>query len=351
MPNTNSNHIKYISISTSIIAFILIVIVLKTLKSIFIPLLFSVFISFMFAPLNRLLAQKKVPVVLRVLTLGIILLALVSIIIILISVGINHFVIEFPKYTVKINELIVNIGSYLHFPDTTLKNLQETGFAITMFLDKVSINNILSKTMNNFMSIFTYSLLTIFFTIFIVSDDNHLIRKIINLSSKNPEFTEKITNKIEKQLILYILCKTLINLSSALVSGIFLYIIGVDFPILSGILIFIFGFIPEIGSVVAALFPIMFCLFKFGVSWQFITTIITLLVINSAFGNYIEPKFMGRQFNLSPILVLMALIFWAWVWGPVGMFIAVPLTSIINIVLLELNRFRNITDIISYKIQ
>lgn len=346
---TENKYLRYIFLSTSIIAFILIVIVLKTLKTIFIPMLFALFISFMFAPINRLLIKRKMPVIIRLIVLGVILTFLISAIAFIGSLGINHFMVESPKYFYKMQDLILSIAEYLHLSPHSLMNIQTAQVDMMMFFDQMSINNIISRVMNNFMSFFSYFILTLFFTIFIVSDNNHLFKKIIKAFCKNSEFANKISVQIEKQLVLYILNKTMINLLSSISSALLLYGIGVDFPILSGILIFVFGFIPEIGSVTAALFPIAFCFFEFGMSWQLIVCISSLLVINSTFGNYIEPRLMGRQFNLSPIIVLVSLVFWAWVWGPLGMFIAVPLTSIINIMLVELNRFSVFTDIIRYE--
>jgi len=345
---SDSKYIRYIFISTSIIAFILIVIVLKTLKAIFIPLLFSLFISFMYAPLNRKLEEKNIPVLLRLIVLGIILLVLGLIIGTLAQIGLNRFVTESPKYLYRIQEMILNIAQSLPLSEASLLTLRRAPIDLMMLLNRISVNSLLTSVMNHFMTFFSYSLLTLFFTVFIVSDDNQLFRKIIRALCKNKEFTDSISIKIEKQLILYLLNKTLINLMSSVSSALLIFFVGVDFPILSGMLIFIFGFIPEIGSVIAALFPIIFCFFEFGMSWQLLVIIFSLLAINSGFGNYVEPRLMGRQFNLSPIIILCVLIFWAWVWGPVGMFIAVPLTSIINIILIELKHFSPLTDIISY---
>lgn len=345
----DQKYLKYIFIFLAIIATTIIIIILKTLKAIFIPFIFSLFISFMYAPLNRYCLKKyKMPLFLRLLILGVLLFLIFGIVINLASVGINRFVNESPKYEGKVAETILDVGQYLHVPQERLDLFIKDELNIFTILNNLTTNQLIPNVMNNFMSAFSYILLIIFFTIFIVSDDNRLFRKIVHATSRNSEFTNKILYQIETQLIRYLLTKTLINTVSALTSGMLLYLIGVDFPILSGLLIFIFGFIPEIGSVVAALFPISFCLFEFGFSYHLLLTVIALLLINSIFGNYIEPRIMGRQFNLSPILVLCALIFWAWVWGPVGMFLAVPLTSIINIILRELHRFQVVTDIISY---
>jgi predicted PurR-regulated permease PerM len=135
----------------------------------------------------------------------------------------------------------------------------------------------------------------------------------------------------------------------ATTSATFIYFMRIDFPILSGFLFFTFSFVPEIGSVVAAMFPIIFCFLKFGFSWQLFVTIIALLVINSTFGNYLEPKLMGYQFNLSPILIIFVLILWGWIWGPIGMLLAVPITAMLNIVFKELDKFKEVRTILNLK--
>lgn len=112
-------------------------------------------------------------------------------------------------------------------------------------------------------------------------------------------------------------------------TGVLIYLLlkleGVDFPVLWGMLACILNFIPNIGSLLAAVPPILLALVQFGPG-QAVITAIAFLAVNTVIGNIIEPKVMGIGVGLSSLVVLLSLVFWAWVLGPVGMFLSVPLT-------------------------
>lgn len=347
----NDRNLKLIAISTSIIAFISVVLVLRTFKAIFIPMTFSVFISFLYAPINRFLLKKKVFALFRILILIILLFILTYALLGLGYVGISRFIQKLPEYQGSLISIIEDVGTFLRIPKIEIEYFVSRQLNLYTLISTLSIQKIMTFTMNNIFTILSYYLLTVFFTIFFLTDDKHFIFKVVQLFFSDKSRSEIIIKKIEKQLTVYVLSKMSINFLSSLSSGLCIYMLGLDFPILSGFFIFIFGFIPEIGSVVAASFPILFCFLKFGFSWQLLLTIGLLLVINSSFGNLLEPKLMGYQFNLSPILIIVVLIFWGWIWGPIGMFLAVPLTAIINIVVIELGKFPRFQELITYSKQ
>jgi len=263
--------------------------------------------------------------------------------------SIARFIAQFPEYYPRLIEMIVNIGERLRIPEDRVQFFIHNQLSIIAIVNTLSVNQIMGFIANNTIAILSYYILTIFFTIFLLTDDRLFVMKLFQLFFVDKGKAEVVIRKIQRQLNVYILSKTFINLMSASSSATFLYFIRVDFPILSGFLIFTFGFIPEIGSVIAALFPIIFCFLKFGISWQLFATIAALLVINSTFGNYLEPKLMGYQFNLSPILVIFVLVLWGWIWGPIGMLLAVPITVILNIVFKELDKFKEVRTILNLR--
>jgi predicted PurR-regulated permease PerM len=117
--------------------------------------------------------------------------------------------------------------------------------------------------------------------------------------------------------------------------------------VISGLLIFILNYIPNFGSIVASAFPIIICFIQYGISWQLIAISITLVSTQMIMGNFVEPKVMGTGLKLSPLFVLIALIFWFWVWGPVGMILAVPITSAINLIIKEIPSLKIVSAFIS----
>jgi predicted PurR-regulated permease PerM len=106
---------------------------------------------------------------------------------------------------------------------------------------------------------------------------------------------------------------------------------GIDFAILWGILTFILNYIPNIGSLIATLGPVIIGLLQYGFGFTVISLAVILLIVHNIIGSVIEPHYLGRRMDLSPVFVLFSLIFWGWIWGIVGMFLAVPIAASMKI--------------------
>jgi predicted PurR-regulated permease PerM len=156
---------------------------------------------------------------------------------------------------------------------------------------------------------------------------------------RNNDF-HRVLKKIERSIQHYLGRKTLISLVTAGLGMLFIYLFGIDFVVISGVLLFFLNYIPNVGSFVASFFPIMISFLQYGFGWQLIAISVAMTSIQVIMGNIVEPKVMGDALNLSPITILISLIFWSWVWGPVGMILAVPITSAISLTAKEIRQIR-----------
>lgn len=161
--------------------------------------------------------------------------------------------------------------------------------------------------------------------------------------------TNDILINIQMQIQRFLLTKTIISFFTAVVGMFFMLIFRVDFILICGMLLFVLNFIPNIGSIIASALPITICLIERGFSLSFIIFGLLIIATQMLFGNIIEPKIQGDRLNLSPIVVLISLVFWGWVWGIVGMILGVPITSAINIILLQLDEKNLVSAFISGK--
>ncbi len=143
----------------------------------------------------------------------------------------------------------------------------------------------------------------------------------------------KIFAHLNSQIGRYLTVKLIISLCTGFcVWGAF-KLIGTDFPLIWGVLAFILNFIPHIGSGFIIVTSAVLALIQFyPYLGKPVLVLLSTCVINMIFGNFLEPKFQGARLNLSPFLILFSLIFWGWLWGIVGMILAVPLTVIVKIV-------------------
>ena len=156
-----------------------------------------------------------------------------------------------------------------------------------------------------------------------------------------------ILRSIENQVQHYLVLKTVISLLTAIISGIILYFGGFDFLLFSSLLIFALNFIPNIGSVIATAFPVLTGLIKFGFSMKVLLVLAGLMLTQMIIGNILEPKIAGKSLNLSPIVILLSLIFWGYIWGITGMILAVPLTSAIKIIFSHIQILKPVAELIS----
>ena len=130
----------------------------------------------------------------------------------------------------------------------------------------------------------------------------------------------------------YMMIKALVSFGTGLVVALWLMVLGVDFPLLWGLLAFLLNFVPNIGSIIAAVPAVLVAYLQLGVS-QAVLAAVGYLVVNLVAGNVIEPRYMGRGLGLSTLVVFLSLVFWGWVFGPVGMVLSVPLTMTVKLAL------------------
>jgi len=170
-------------------------------------------------------------------------------------------------------------------------------------------------------------LLTVVFILFEAAGFPDKFRAAFGHSESSQRFT-----KIRSEIQHYLGIKTVVSLTTGVAIGVAMAILGVDFPILWGGLAFLLNYIPNLGSILAAIPPVLLATVQLGPS-QALVVAIVFVAVNVVLGNFVEPYFMGRRLGLSTLVVFLSLVFWGWVWGPVGMLLSVPLTMVVKIML------------------
>jgi len=348
----SAKELRWIRILLLIIALAVVAYILKTLKSIFIPLIFSIFLLFLFAPLINYLKKHKVPMVLILLITLVIIAVFLGLVILLIYAASNSLINGLPRYEDKFNELIAKGTEYLQNLasnwNINTENISIANIAQIISTGFISIPQFISNTVNTLVSIIQNIFLIIFFLIFLLLEIEKLPLRLRKATSKlSKEQTLDILQNIEKQIQNYLTIRTLVNLSAALLCMLWMLIFGVDFILVCGILLFVLDFIPDVGSVISSAIPILIYLLQSGFSFLWLIFALLIVATQMLIGNIIEPKLQGVQLNLTPIMVLVSLIFWGWLWGIVGMLICVPLTSAINIILKQVAPNNFISTLIS----
>ena len=300
-------------------AFVIVIAGLKAASTIVIPVLLSVFIAIISAPALFWLVEKKVPKFLAfTIVVGVVILVL-SLFGMVISSSAGDFIHSLPEHQDKLRLVTEKIAKFaenhgMPLSTDTILNHVDPSMALGLTGRMLgSIGGLLSNA------------LLIFLTVgFMMFEASSFPRKLAAVSfdvSDGNQPARLFLTKVKK----YLAIKTTTSFATGLLVFIFLKIIGLDYPLLWGLLAFALNFIPSIGSIIAAVPPVLLALVQ--LNWEYAAAIAVMyIVVNSVIGNYIEPKYMGKGLGLSPLVVFLSLLFWGWVLGPVGMFLSVPLT-------------------------
>jgi AI-2 transport protein TqsA len=332
---------KLLTFTAIIISIIAVVFILRTLSNIFVPLIMAIFFAYLFAPAVEFLAKLKIP---RIVTLFI-LLGVISVIGVffaqMLANNIREFIAFWPSMEGKL------LSSIQSFFKNYFRIETKSIFGI---LQSTRVTEILSNFLNISMNAIGQFLLTLLILIFIYLTYNNyprLIRKAF--SPKRAQNIFEIVKNINVQIMRYILIKTLMSAGTGILTGVSCALFGIKFAVLWGFLAFLFNFIPYIGSLAAVILPIILSILQFPHSYLPVFNALSLIVIQLTIGSYLDPEMMGNRFNLSPIIIILSLFFWGYVWGLVGAFLAVPITAVIKIVAQNIEPLKPLAVLMSKK--
>ncbi len=324
---------KLTSVFQGLIITLIIVFVLDIAESVILPFIFAVFLSFILDPLVNLLIKLKIPRTFSVIVTIFIAFLFLYLIGMVIYASAKSFSSNFPFYEVRLKGIINSV---------TINLEQLLGSSIIMNLDNVewfstfqdfSITKSMLSGIGSFFSFLWNIILVIIFVVYLLVGKTNLYSKIERAFTKEKSKTIiKVFDNITSQTQIYLNTKSLVSLITAVLSLIVFKIFGLDFAIIWAFLIFVFNFVPNFGSFVASVLPITIALIQFDSMWNVLWLGILILGIQFAIGNIFEPRLMGRSLNLSPLMVILSLIFWGWIWGIAGMLLAVPILGTITII-------------------
>ena len=180
-------------------------------------------------------------------------------------------------------------------------------------------------------SLFGDAALILLLFIFMMVEGSMMRSKLSAIWGDAPDRLARVDRVLEN-VRHYVAIKTWISFLTGVLVAVWLTILGVDYPLLWGLVAFCFNFVPNIGSIIAAVPAVCLALLQIGLP-SALYTAVGYIVINNVLGNVVEPRIMGRGLGLSTLVVFLSLVFWGWVSGPVGMFLSVPLTMIAKIAL------------------
>ena len=306
--------------------FVVVVAGISAAQVIVVPFLLSVFIAIIIAPVMFWLHKKGLPTLLALLIVIIGLLLIAVLIVYLIGSSVQSFSDNLPEYQHKLEQQTTYVISQLD------KYGVDTGsLSLNKFLNPGVAMKFIAASLNSLGGMITNGFLILMTIIFILLEAASFPSKFREALGKS-DSQQLEANIFVTNIQHYMGIKTLTSLATGIIVSIMLAVIGVDYPLLWGVIAFLLNFVPNIGSIIAAVPPVLLAVVQFGFA-KAGAVAIGYLCINILIGNIIEPKLMGRGLGLSTLVVFLSLIFWGWVLGPIGMLLSVPLTVTVKIAL------------------
>lgn len=341
---------KYIAQIRNILAIFLIIVisvVCKLTGTVSLNIVFSLLLFLVILPLVNILEKRHIPYGLVTVIALFLIILIMSFATWLIFHSVEVLLVKLPDYTKRLNEIeeffTAFLNRWISIPeDATLFEFFDVDWlSLLMPILKSVSNSVLIVLKNVFM--------IIIFVLFLLMERNTIVSKIIRATQKdNQNRTLSILRTSNKQVSIYISIK----LAVSVVTGLLFYVIAriakLDFADVWGIFTVIMNFIPTFGSIISTLAIVLMAIIQYLPSWYPVLFVaVSSVIVQFVIGNIIEPKIQGTQLNLSPFVILVALSLFGYIWGIAGMFLAVPLLSVVEIILFNLESTKGIATMMS----
>lgn len=313
-----------------------------------IRILMSFFIFLLVLPLVTALEKAKFPSLLATIIAVLVIIIVVLFFVWFVFFSVDMLIQKIPSYASRINDL-----------DVILKNMARRwvdipdGQSFLSFLKIDWVGSIIMPTLRSVSSsaigVLSNVLIVILMTVFLLGERHMVIPKMMNfIPARDEDKISNIWDRIVKQVSRYISIKVFVSIVTGVIFYVIAIIVKLDFALLWGVMAVVLNFIPTIGSIIITALMILMAIIQFAPSigpilFVAIGTILTQNII----GNFLDPRLSGNSLNLSPFVILAALGIFGYVWGVVGMFLAVPLLSVVQIICANIDAARPLAMLIS----
>ncbi|MDF7824305.1 AI-2E family transporter [Pontiellaceae bacterium B12227] len=300
----------------------------KAAYTVVIPLMIAWLLSYICGPVVNWLVHKRVPLGVGVFAVLMLVLVVCYFCGVFLGGRVRDVLAESPKYLAQLSQIYQDATSNLDLPEDFLADVnwvEQLGPKLAALSGSVAVfmGNFLGKLM-----------LVLIFLVFMLLGKPYFKYKVAAaFPDERADTFTTMTASISKQIGQYLVVKVAISGTTGVMVWLALTLLKVEFALTWGALAFFLNFIPSIGSILASIPPILLAIVQYYPSvWTPVFTAVVLLLIQMTMGNVIEPKIMGDSLNLSPVVILLSLIFFGWMWGMVGALLSVPIAAAIKIV-------------------
>ena len=308
----------------TVASLIVVVAGLNAAQPILIPVLLALLLAILCSPAVFWLREHRVPTVAAVLLVVLILLGVLSVFGVVVGGSINGFMEAAPRYQQRIDTLGSSLTGWMKAQGLDVGEIDTSDV-----FQPGALIGFLGRGLTAVLSMVSNTLVVTLILVFMLLEAAGLPIKL-RAALGSPDADLRRFTKAAREIQKYLGLKTAISALTGLLIGTWVAVLGLDFALTWGFLAFLLNFIPNIGSIIAAVPAVLLALVQLGLA-QALLVAAGFVVVNVVLGNLVEPQLMGRTLGMSTLVIFLSLVFWGWLWGPVGMFLSVPLTMILKI--------------------
>jgi AI-2 transport protein TqsA len=300
-------------------------------RAVMVPFVLALLFSYLVSPIvDAMQTRLRMPRGVSILVALLIVVGIMTLLVMLISVSARGLADSAPIYRERLARMAASVFSVLD-----RFNIDLGQDSILEGLGQLPLFSVMRSTAGGVLGFLTSGFLVLVFTIFLLAGRTPNIKRV------------GIYREIDTKIRRYIVTKVTTSAITGILVGSLLGILGLDLAFVFGVLAFFLNFIPNVGSIIAVLLPLPLAIVQFD-SWVHIGLIAALPgAVQLTVGNVVEPKLMGEGLALHPVSILLALVFWGLIWGPVGMLLAAPITAVMAIVLGRFETTRPISNLMA----
>ena len=308
-------------------AIVVVIYGMQMAKVVLVPFLIAVFLALITVRPMLWLQKHRVPAILAALLIVTMIMLILAMLGMILGTSIGDFTAALPGYQARLDRIVDGVVTFIakYFQNgesaESLGDMVDPGWAM----------GFAASILNSLKDVLTNTFLIFFTMIFILLEASSIQTKVeaaFGRSKTSLERPRLFLNNLGR----YLGIKTIVSFATGLCAGILTWSVGVDFPLLWAMLTFLLNYVPTIGSIIAAVPAVLLALVQLGPG-EAGAIAIGFAAINVVFGNFVEPRLMGYGVGISPLIVFVGLVFWGWVFGPVGMLLSVPLTMTLKLAL------------------
>ncbi len=308
-------------------AIVVVIYGMQMAKVILVPFLIAVFLALITVRPMLWLQEKRVPAILAALVIVSVIMLILGMVGTILGTSIAEFTAALPAYQARLDTIVDGAVKFIAENVRGDESIESLGDMIdpgwAMGLAATLLNSLKDVLTNTFLIVFT-----MIFILLEASSGQTKFEAAFGRSERSMDGPRVFLQNLGR----YLGIKTVVSIATGLCAGVLTWSFGVDFPLLWAMLAFLLNYVPTIGSIIAAVPAVLLALVQLGPG-EAGATAIGFVGINIIFGNFLEPRLMGYGVGISPLIVFVGLVFWGWVFGPVGMLLSVPLTMTLKLAL------------------